>query len=247
MNSAALSFGLDGLLALLVSLLPADLKKRPPYQAYATPGWHVVSGIGETAAGALLFFWGFMRYVQGFLMGPGWLYCTAPPTVAGSGARYLAAPGLIGYLSFLLTPFAWICLYAMVEGTLRALEAVYHGTMPGVGPVVLVINLGCRLWAKKTERSLERRVGPKRPDQLKRLLGRGLEVVSRNRYPWEEGRVVELEGELYVVSRVERVLDGRWLAFRHVLRLLEPGEVIRGEVIRYAGNGEPSRFPGRKS
>lgn len=196
----------------------------------------------------MLFFWGFLRYLQGFLTGPGWLYFTAPPApgVAGSAERVLAAPGLIGYLSFLLTPFAWICLYAMVEGTLRALESAYHGTLPGAGPVVLVVNLGRRLWAKKTERSLERRVGPKRPDQLKPLLGGGLEVVSRSRYPWEPGRVVEVEGELYVVSRVERVLDGRWLAFRHVLRLLEPGEVIRGQVLRYLGDGEPSRFPGRK-
>lgn len=238
MKLATLPLGLDGLLSLLVSLLPADVKRQPPYQAYATPGWHVVSGILETAAGALLFFWGFMRYVQGFLVGPGWLYFTAPPVAPGSGARYLAAPGLIGYLSFLLTPFAWLCLYAMVEGTLRALEAVYHGTMPGVGPVVLLVRVASRLRAKKSQADLEKRLGPERPDTLKTLVDGRVEVLSRRRYPWEPGRVVDLNGELYVVARVEQTLDGRWLAFRHLLRPLEPGEVIRGQVVRYPGHGE---------
>lgn len=238
MNLATLQLGLDGVLALLVSLLPAEVKRRPPYQAYATPGWHVASGILETVAGALLFFWGFLRYVQGFLMGPGWLYFTAPPVVPGSGERFLVVPGLIGYLSFLLTPFAWLCLYAMVEGALRALETVYHGTMPGAGPVVLAVRLACKLRTKKSQLELERRLGPPRPDQVQRLLNGGVVVVSRYRYPWEPGRVVDLNGELYVVSRVENALEGPWLSFRHVLRPLEPGEVIRGQVVRYSGHGE---------
>lgn len=238
MKLALLPLGVEGLLSLLVSLLPADVKRRPPYQAYATPGWHLLSGILETAGGALMFIWGLLRYLEGFLLGPGWLYFTAPAVVPGSSERYLAAPGLIGYLSFLLTPFAWLCLYAMVEGTLRALETAYHGTLPGVGPVVLLVRLSSRLWAKKSEKELERRLGPERPDEIKRLLDGGVAVVSRRRYPWEPGRVVDVNGELYVVSRVESTLQGPWLSFRHVLRPLEPGEVIRGQVVRYPGHGE---------
>ncbi|MGC8916321.1 MAG: hypothetical protein ACP5NF_05015 [Thermoanaerobaculum sp.] len=235
------NLGYRGVAALLVSLLPAEAKRHPRLATYATPFWHVVSAIAEFFAGVLLFYWGFLRYVRGFYLGPGWLYLTAPPSPAipGSGQRFPAFVGLVGYLSFLFTPFAWLCLYAVVEGVVRALEVAFHGALPGSGPVVLAYKLGQKLRNRVSSRVLEKRLGPPRPDAVASRGHGGLEIVSRSHYPWEPGRVVEVEGELFVVVRVEPVLDGPWLSFRHVLRPLEPGEVIRGQVIRYTGGGEP--------
>lgn len=45
------SLGFRGVVGLLVSVLPQEVKKHPPLAPHATSGVHVASGIVETVAG----------------------------------------------------------------------------------------------------------------------------------------------------------------------------------------------------
>lgn len=77
--------------------------------------------------------------------------------------------------------------------------------------------------------------GPSRPDHLRQLANGWLELLSFRHYPWSSGQVVEIGEAFYVLVLVEPVRDGGYLGFRHLLRPLEPGEIIRGQMVRYGG------------
>lgn len=204
-------------LYLLVSFLPSKVKTRKSLSAYSTPKWHAVSGIVECLAGASLYFLIFLGDKRAFGGAPDWFY-----RVSGS---------TLGLLSLL-------GLYAMAEGVLRCVASVFLGATPGVGPVVLVWALGEQarsLWQKAT---LWWRLGPPRSDRLLRQPGGSVEILSCSRRLWRVGQVVDVGGVLFLVLSVELVPDGPFQAFRYILRPLEPGEVIRGHVVRYPGHGE---------
>ncbi|MGQ9834967.1 MAG: hypothetical protein ACUVRQ_03160 [Thermoanaerobaculaceae bacterium] len=234
------SLGFREVVGLLVSVLPSEVKKHPLLAPYATPGVHVASGIVETVAGVWLFFAGMFRWLEGFLLGPGWLYFTlpSPPGAVEGQLRFPASLGLLGFLSFLLTPYAWLCLFATFEGALRALDVVFHGSLPGLSPVVGVWRLGVKGKEMLGRARRAMQAGPSRPDRLQQLADGRLELVSFRHYPWRSGQVVEIEEAFYVLVRVMPVRDGSYSGFRYLLRPLEPGEIIRGQLVRYRELGQ---------
>jgi len=227
------------LVALVVSTFPESVKCSGWPAAYASAAAHAFGGWVESLAAAGLFGIGFLRYVTSFGRSTGWTYLSNVPTSTVWDWRGV---GLIGFLSYLLTPVAWVTLFCFVEGILRALDAAFSERMLGMAFVALPWRGALAVKALIRRRRHESRLGPDRPDEV--VVGDGPVValtmfVAREK-PWADNQVLEYEGGFYrAVSK--RIVDrGGYHAYRYDFRRLGPGEVIRGVLLSYPPDEDPT-------
>lgn len=116
------------LTALVVSAFPEKSKREGWPAFYASPAAHIVSGWVETVVSAVLFLAGLLLYVARFNHGAGWTYVVHQPTLTYGDFFGMDA---LGYLSYMLTPTAWVTVYCVGEGVLRALDAALVHYAPG--------------------------------------------------------------------------------------------------------------------
>ncbi len=220
------------LAALAVSAIPERAKRDGWAAEYASPAAHVASGWFEALASATLFVVGLLRYVAGFNRGAGWTYVVHRPTLTYGD---FFGVGALGYLSYLLTPVAWLTMYCFAEGIVRALDAALSRRMLGIGLVALPWRLVGAASRGRERARLARRLGPERPDEVIAWEGSpvALTVLASRRKPWSTSQVIEYRGEFYFLQRVTAARQGGHGAFRYDFAHLEPREVIRGTPIRY--------------
>lgn len=225
------------LTALVVSAFPEKSKREGWSSFYASPAAHVVSGWVETFLSAALFIMGMLLYVAAFNRGAGWTYVVHQPTLSYGD---FFGVGALGYLSFMMTPVAWVTVYCFGEGIVRALDAAISERMLGMALVVLPWRaIAAATRGRKRVRELMM-LGPDRPDEVVLWEGSGvaLTVLASRRKPWTSRQVIEYRGEFFRLLGVELARQGGHGAFRYDFQHLTPGEVIRGALVRYAP-GEP--------
>jgi hypothetical protein len=226
------------LTALVVSTFPERAKHSGWPAVYASPAAHAFGGWVETLVSAGLFVVGFLRYVQGFVNGPGWAYLSHKPGTLGYGDFF--GMGALGYVSYLLTPIAWVTVYCFAEGILRALDAAFSQRMLGVTLVVLPWRalLAARAAGKRAR--LAGRLGPERPDEVvpgEEDSAVALSIFTSREKPWADQQVLEYRDDFYQVTGKQLVPRGRYHMYRYELRRFEHGEVIRGVLVRYPAEG----------
>jgi hypothetical protein len=225
-------------IALVVSTFPEDVKRSGWPSAYASMPAHSFGGWIEALSFAGLFGVGFLRHVNAFIQGPGWLYLKNKPGSLGYGDFF--GTGALGYLSYLVTPVAWVTLYCFAEGIVRALEGAYSQRMLGMALVVLPWRAIRAVGRTKQRRRLEEMLGPERPDEV--VIGTpgspaALTIFAAREKPWTDYQVIEVAGEFYEAIGVRLVGRGLHHVYRYEFRRLEPGDVIRGVLVRYQPGG----------
>ena len=230
-------------IALLVSTFPETTKRQGWPAAYSSAAAHVFSGWVETVVSVELFGIGLLAYVTGFSDSTGWTYLSHLPSSTIWDWRGV---GLIGVLSYLLTPLAWVTLYCLVEGILRALDAVFSERMLGVAFVVLPWRAVVAVRKRAARQRLRELLGPDRPDEV--IVGEpgaavALTIFSAREKPWLEHQVLEYRDDFYRVTGHNLVSRGLHHVYRYDLHHFEHGEVIRGVLLHYdpeAAEGDPS-------
>jgi hypothetical protein len=222
------------LVALVVSTFPESVKRSGWPSVYASAGAHAFGGWVEALASAGLFGVGFLRYVSNFMQGTGGTYLMHKPGSLTYGDFF--GTGALGYVSFLFTPVAWVTLFCFAEGILRALDAAFSERMLGMAVVALPwrASLAVRRAAKRKRHVAL--LGPERPDEV--VVGKAgesieLTVFAAREKPWGDHQVIECEGDFYETVGKRLVERGGHRAYRYDFRHLEPGEVIRGVLLRY--------------
>jgi hypothetical protein len=230
------------LVALVVSTFPESVKRSGWPSAYASAAAHAFGGWIESLAAAGLFGIGFLRYVSGFMQGPGGTYLTRKPGTLTYGDFF--GTGALGYVSYLFTPVAWVTAFCVVEGVLRALDAAYSERMLGMAFVALpwrTVEAAKRAAGRRRRVS---RLGPDRPDEV--IVGKtgapiALTIFAAREKPWADCQVIEYSGDFYEAIGKRIVERGGYHAYRHDFRRLEPGEVIRGVLLRYPPDQVPPK------
>lgn len=221
------------LIALVVSAFPEKSKREGWSSFYASPAAHIVSGWVETFLSAALFIMGMLLYVAAFNRGAGWTYVVHQPTLSYGD---FFGVGALGYLSYMLTPVAWVTVYCFGEGIVRALDAAISERMLGMALVVLPWRAieAARRGQQRARMTLL--LGPERPDEV--VLWEGspvaLTIFASRRKPWTSHQVIEHRGEFFRLLGVTMARQGGHGAFRYDFGHLEAREVIRGAPVRYA-------------
>jgi len=228
--------------SLIVSTFPEKAKRVGWASEYASTPAHVVSGWLEMAASAFLFIAGFLAFHDRFTGTTGWTYVSHRPTLTYGD---FFGVGVIGYLSYLLTPVAWVTVWCFAEGILRALDAAFSARMLGMALVVVPWRAFEALDRTRARRALLDELGPERPDEV--VPGEpgarsALVVYASREKPWSANQVIEYRGEFFGAIRRRLVRRGGHFAFRYDFRRLDHGEVIRGVLVRY-GPAESSVPP----
>ncbi len=225
--------------ALAVSVIPEGAKRRGRPAAYASVAAHAVSGWVEMAAAAAVFVIGMLEYGDRFNSSVGWKYVSSRPTLTYGD---FFGVGAIGYLSFLLTPLAWVTVWCFGEGIVRGLDAAISSRMLGMALVALPWRAGAAHGRLRARRGTLAMLGPERPDEV--VPGApgsrsALVVWASREKPWSETQVVAFRGEFYALVDRRLVPHGDRHAYRYDFRPLEPGELIRGALV-HVGPEEPS-------
>jgi hypothetical protein len=232
------------LLSFGVSLLPEHVKRRDELSPYSTASMHVASGLAEMFFAVITFVVAMLAWVGYFTRTAGWTYLASQPSL--DYGQFFGV-GALAYVSFLLTPVAWVLLYLLVEGVVRALEA----SLTGRGLGLAFISLPWRLVELAGRTSASARIalliGPARADEVVPAddsRWRMLEIYSVEDKAWSEAQVVEYLGTFYTLTGRRLVPRGPHHAYRYLLHPLDPNEVIRGTIVRYdpATTG-PSQTP----
>ena len=227
--------------ALAVSAFPERAKRDGWPRAHASVAAHVVSGWVEMSASAAIFVLGFLRYGERFTQTAGWTYVSHRPTLTHMD---FVGVGLIGYLSYLLTPLAWVTVWCFGEGILRALDAALSSRMLGMALVVVPWRFAEAVRREAGRQNLLARLGPERPDEVaegESGSGSDLVVFTGRKKPWIQNQVIEYREEFFRLSRRRLVRRGEHSAFRYDFRRLDHGEVIRGLLVRYGPEKMPVR------
>lgn len=142
--------------------------------------------------------------------------------------------GLVGWLTFALTPLGFFLLGAIAEGTVRAVAGFGAGQATAFLPAYPVALLWDRLDARRWREGRLRELGPEVPDRLEyRPLPDGrIEVVveaSREK-PWHEVEAIRIGADLFELAKVEEKRAPRlrliyrlhpWPASRIVRRIVD--------------------------
>ena len=228
--------------ALAVSTFPERAKRTGWPSVYASVAAHIVSGWIETFLSATLFIMGFLRFGERFNHGAGWMYVSHKPSLTYGD---FIGVGIIGYLSYLLTPVAWITVWCFGEGILRALDAALSSRMLGMALVVVPWRAVEVVQRSHSRRSLLAKLGPERPDEVAEgESGSSAELVvfACREKAWIPNQVIEYREEFFRLARKRLVKRAEHSAFRYDFHRLDHGEVIRGVLVRY-GPVEASTGP----
>jgi len=229
----------SALVALAVSTFPEGAKAAGWPRDHASVAAHVVSGWVETLLSAGLFVLGFLRYGERFTQGAGWTYVSHRPALTYGD---FIGVGVIGYLSFLLTPLAWVTVWCFGEGILRALDAALSSRMLGMALVAVPWKAAGALRRRAARRALLFRLGPERPDEVaagEAGSGSDLVVWASREKAWIANQVIEYRKEFFRLARRRLVRRAGRSAFRYDFRRLARGEVIRGVLLSYDPDGVP--------
>jgi hypothetical protein len=222
-----------------VAVLPERVKAREPWHSLSSPAAHVASGVAETAVALLLFGAGFLAFVGGFSAAYDVAFVTQKPNPTTGDLGRL---GILGFVSYLLTPWAMATLFCVVEGILRALDAFFSRRLLGMAFISLPHWVFLQLRARSQRAQQELMLGPPRPDRIEHpdtTPDGSLRITSRDPKPWTETQVVEFEERFFQLADAALVRDGASYAWRYRLRPLDPSEVIRGRVERYGAEDRP--------
>jgi len=92
---------------------------------------------------------------------------------------------------------------------------------------------------RKGEREELKALGPLRPDRV-RPRGKGWEVVTCRPKPgWDEVATVEIDDDHFVITGVERRLDGPWFSIVYRLEPMHELAIVR-RLVRFAKPGNRS-------
>lgn len=157
--------------------------------------------------------------------------------------------GALGYLSYMLTPVAWVTVYCFGEGIVRALDAAISERMLGMALAVLpwrAVEAATRGRQRARELTM---LGPDRPDEVVVWEGSpvALTVFASRRKPWASHQVIEHHGEFFRLLAVTMARQGGHGAFRYDFGHLESREVIRGAPLLYAPGGPPAGATGAEA
>jgi hypothetical protein len=222
------------LVALVVSTFPESVKRSGWPSAYASAAAHAFGGWVEALASAGLFGIGFLRYVSDFMQGAGGTYLMRKPGSLTYGDFF--GTGALGYVSYLVTPVAWVTLYCFAEGILRALDAAYSERMLGMAFVAVPWRGALALSKALGRRRLESRLGPERPDEV--VMGKAgasvaLTIFAAREKSWGDYQVIEYAGDFYEAVGKRLIERGGHHAYWYEFRHLEHGDIIRGALVRY--------------
>ncbi len=228
-------------IAMLVSVFPERSKGTGWAAAYASVAAHVVSGWVEAVVAVSVFVLGLLSYADRFNATVGWKYVSNKPTL--TYGDFFGA-GVIGYLSFLLTPLAWITIWCFGEGIVRALDAAISGRLLGVAMVALPWRAARALARRGARARRLALLGPERPDEIvpqEPGARSALAVYASREKEWPVNQGIEYGGE-YVEGVKRRIVKrGAHSAIRYDFRRLDHGQVIRGTVVRYTLESAPAR------
>jgi hypothetical protein len=228
------------LVALVVSAFPESVKRSGWPCAYASAAAHAFGGWVESLAAAGLFGIGFLRYVSGFVQGPGGTYLTQKPGTLTYGDFF--GTGALGYVSYLFTPVAWVTVFCVVEGLLRALDAAYSERMLGMAFVALPWRAVVAAKGMIGRKRNVSRLGPDRPDEV--IVGKAgapvaLTIFAAREKPWADYQVIEYSGDFYEAIGKRVVERGGYHAYRYDFRHLDHGDVIRGVLFHFPPDDAP--------
>lgn len=230
----------SAVVAFLVAFLPERVKERPPWKDFRSVAAHVVSGFAETLVAVVLFGVGYLSFVGEFSAAFGFAFITNVPNPTTSD---LGRIGILGFVSYLLTPWAMASFWCVVEGVLRALDAVFSDRLLGMA----FISGPHWLWLQLRERSrradLATALGPERPDRIEHpdaTPDGSLRIFSCEDKPWSDVQVVEFEEHFFQLVEKSLVPESGWWSYRYKLRAMDPTEIIRGVIVRYQLPAAPS-------
>jgi len=223
----------SSLLAFLVALLPERVKERQPWKDYRSTTAHVCSGVVEAAAAVFLFGAGYLSFVGAFSANFGFTFINSIPNPTTSD---LGRMGILGFVSYLLTPWAMATFWCIVEGVLRSLDAIFSQRYLGMAFISGPHWLWLRLKERARRADLAVALGPERPDRIEHpdvTPDGSLRIFSRDDKPWSDVQVVEFEERFYQLVEKGLVPENRWWSYRYKLRAMDPREIIRGAIVSY--------------
>lgn len=217
---------LRNLFDMLLSLLPE--RYRRAYQVNPVGGT-TRSGIAEAAVALVVYIVLYFRYLESFGAFSGGAMVGAAGAEMHSTAFGL---GIIGWLSFSITPGPLAAMYCMIEGTVRAI----HGGLVHEPLASLPFWLIGRAHNLVDRRRAKRRLAEPKPDLVE--LGQpgsgwDLRVTSvRPKEGWHARVQIEYNGVFYAVSSSgEEVWEGK-PCFRYCLKKAAVTEGYHG-IIHY--------------
>jgi hypothetical protein len=209
-----------------VSLLPERMKEHPRLQGLAGTGLHIASGLSEMAVGAVLWARGFLPHLEA--------YNSAMFAAAGAAGE-IRGLGIFGVVDYVAQPLSLLYTYLVVEGVLRTFVTIFARRCLGVAPLGLLYRAfgGTLGFLEKEERRGLR--GPMAPD---RVFTAGeeqeiLEIQSWAPKDWSDRQILEYGNEFYIMTDNKFALAGLHYRYRYRFRKLQPGEIIRGSVVKY--------------
>jgi hypothetical protein len=217
----------------VVALLPERVKAHEPWRSYSTVAAHVTSGVVETALAVGLFGLGALSFLGAFSSAYTFTLATRAPHPTTSD---LGRMGILGFVSYMLTPWAMATFFCIVEGVLRGLDAVFSARFLGLSFLSAPHWLVLRLRDHVRRARLEAKLGPPRPDRVEppeATRDGSLRITCRDAKPWSDLQVVEFGAHFFQLHERTFVRDDAYFAWRYVLRELDCNDVLRGTVIRY--------------
>jgi hypothetical protein len=208
-----------------VSLLPERMKEHLRLEGFDSTGLHIASGLSEMALGAVLWARGFLPHLEAY---------NSRMFAAAGVAGEIRGFGLFGVVDYVAQPLSILYAYLIVEGVLRTFVALFARRCFGVAPLGLLYRAFggmVRFLEKEKRRGLR---GPETPDRV--FTGEEqdiLEVQSWAPKDWSDRQILEYGGEFYIMTDDKFALAGLHYRYRYRFRKLQPGEIIRGSVVKY--------------
>jgi len=227
----------DALCGLLAALLPAPEREDFARRVGGEPaGWSLALGTVEFVAGGAIFARDALHVIPRLVTEHS--AALAEVVLAGRlddpGAMLaLTWSGAFGWLLWALRPWTWFLVSFPIVGLVRVVA--YMSSQEAVGEPFVWAGLRLLRWVRRLAgRARERRrLGPVRPDRLRRdPTGDLVLLTARLRPAWNEHVTIEIAGRFYRLRRHELRPDGAVRCHAYLLREADPNEVIRS-LVRY--------------
>ena len=220
------------LVSLIVAVLPAGDRRR--FSARYPLGLNGASffvGVAQILIGGPVWIYGFLLYggrisnLQTAAVGMNVEPSESLPTLMFAGP--------LTFIAYLLTPVGLLLAYITLTGVLRL---VVLGTVrePMGDPLVGLTLWGVRSFRRGSARQAKlARLGPERPDRVRREGDSDLVILScREKPTWNERVTIQAGSRFYRLIGVGERQDGQFHAIAYLLREADRGEVLRG-LVRY--------------
>jgi hypothetical protein len=145
---------------------------------------------------------------------------------------HMAGGAVVSWLVWLIHPVSWPFAYLALVGLLRVCAFAITREAVGEPLVLVVLRIVQSVVRRQGERSELKSLGPPRSDRL-RPRGRGWEVITCRPKPgWDEVATVEIDADHFVITGVERRLDGPWLSIVYRLEPMDELAIVR-RLVRF--------------